>query len=189
MPLDCNWLPRKKIRLNTFWTDLVYCVLQVNHFPGTGYITNKVSLATSSLKYVPKAFRLPSDKSKLLEYTKNNPDKLWVQKSNNHRGIKIQKLEDMDLSSDGTFIQEYIQKPLLINGRKFDIGIYAILTSINPIRVYIYDGDVLLRFCSQSYHPFNANDVNKYVIGDDYTPVWEVSCTLQHLKTKMLFWS
>ncbi|KAG1701320.1 Tubulin polyglutamylase TTLL6 [Nymphon striatum] len=148
---------------------------KVNHFPGTGYITNKVSLATSNLKYVPRAFRLPSDKAELFSYAKSNPEKLWVQKSNNHRGIRIQKLDEMDLKSDGTFIQEFIQKPLLINGRKFDIGVYAVLTSINPLRVYMYEGDILLRFCTESYHPFNPANINKYVIGDDYTPTWELS--------------
>lgn len=42
--------------------------IQVNHFPGSGFITNKVNLATSGLKYVPKAFNLPNDKDKFLEY-------------------------------------------------------------------------------------------------------------------------
>lgn len=30
------------------------------------------------------------------------------------------------------------------------------------------------RFCSHDYYPFDARDVKKYVVGDDYTPVWEV---------------
>ena len=42
--------------------------LQVNHFPGTGYITNKVSLATSDMPHIPMAFHLPKDKDKFLKY-------------------------------------------------------------------------------------------------------------------------
>lgn len=43
---------------------------KVNHFPGSGYITNKVSLATSSMKHIPKAFHLPKDKKKFLDYVR-----------------------------------------------------------------------------------------------------------------------
>lgn len=59
--------------------------------------------------------------------------------------------------------------------RKFDIGIYTVITSVLPLRVYIYEGDVLLRFCPKDYKPFDADDVDKYVVGDDYTPLWEVN--------------
>jgi hypothetical protein len=43
---------------------------KVNHFPGSGYITNKMNLATSSLPYVPKAFQLPKNKQMLLVYVR-----------------------------------------------------------------------------------------------------------------------
>src|SRR6218665_2186762 len=55
---------------------------KVNHFPGSGFITNKVNLATSGLKGVPIAFNLPKEKDKSLEHAKAHPDKLWVQKDN-----------------------------------------------------------------------------------------------------------
>ena len=51
----------------------------------------------------------------------------------------------MNLDQEDTFVQEYVEDPLLVDGHKFDIGIYTILTSIDPLRVYIYDGDALLR--------------------------------------------
>lgn len=117
----------------------------MNHFPGSGYFTNKVDLATSDLKHIPRAFHLPSQKQQIIDYAKKNPNYLFVQKSNSHRGIKILKINDMNLDKSGTFIQEYVQNPLLIDGLKFDIGIYTILTSVDPLRVYIYNGDVLLR--------------------------------------------
>ncbi|XP_046642006.1 probable tubulin polyglutamylase ttll-15 [Daphnia pulicaria] len=148
---------------------------KVNHFPGSGYITNKVNLATSGLPHVPVAFKIPQQKAELVTYAKKNPDSLFVQKSNNHRGIKIQPLVDLDLETPGTFVQEYVRKPLLIDGHKFDIGVYTIITSIAPLRVYIYDGDILFRFCPEKYHPFDVKKVDKYVIGDDYLPIWNVS--------------
>lgn len=54
---------------------------------------------------------------------------------------------DIDLSkgSDQNFVQEYIANPFLVDERKFDIGIYTVLTSIDPLRVYVYDQEVLIR--------------------------------------------
>jgi hypothetical protein len=51
---------------------------------------------------------------------------------------------------------------------------YVTVTSLNPLRVYLYDAEALLRFCPQDYHPFDAQKLDSYVIGDDYTPIWEV---------------
>lgn len=118
---------------------------KVNHFPGSGYLTNKVNLATSGLQYIPLAFKLPSDKDKLLEHATNNPNITFVQKNNDHRNIRVVKIDGIDLDKEGTFIQEFVDKPLLVNGHRFDIGIYTVITSIQPLRVYIYNGEALLR--------------------------------------------
>jgi len=147
---------------------------RVNKFPGSGYITNKVNLATSGLKNVPQAFQLPKEKEMFLEYAKLHPDKMFVQKSNNHRGIQIEKIKNLKLDAEGSFVQEFIDNPLLVDGYKFDIGLYVTLTSIDPLRVYVHDTDVLLRFCPTKYHPFDSSDKDKYVVQDDYLPSWQV---------------
>lgn len=41
--------------------------MQVNHIPGSGIFTNKVSLATSN-NFIPKAFRLPVEGAAFNEY-------------------------------------------------------------------------------------------------------------------------
>ena len=153
---------------------------KVNHFPASGYITNKVNLATSVFRHVPKAFKIPSQRDKLKTYAKENPNKMFVQKSNNHRGIKIKKIEDLDMSAEGSFIQEFIDKPLLVDGYKFDIGVYTVITSINPLRVYTYEGDYLFRFCNTVYEPFDADNKKKYVVGDDYRPIWKMESLMKY---------
>ncbi|XP_054261818.1 probable tubulin polyglutamylase ttll-15 isoform X2 [Macrosteles quadrilineatus] len=146
----------------------------VNHFPGSGYITNKMDLATTNIPYIPKAFKIPQQKQQLLDYVKKYPSKKFVQKSNDHRGIKIETLDTLDLKSNGSFVQEYIDRPFLVDGYKFDIGVYTIITSVDPLRVYMYNGDILFRYCPEKYHPFDPKNLNKYVIGDDYLPTWEI---------------
>ncbi|XP_066262671.1 probable tubulin polyglutamylase ttll-15 [Euwallacea similis] len=147
---------------------------KINHLPGCGYITNKVDLATSGLDYIPPAFKLPEHKEQLLEYSRTHSNRTFVQKNNDHRNIKIEKLSNIDMEKSGTFVQEFVDKPLLVSGHKFDIGIYTIVTSIDPLRVYIYNGEALLRFCPTKYYPFDPTNLDKYVVGDDYLPIWEI---------------
>jgi tubulin monoglycylase TTLL15 len=146
---------------------------KVNHFPGCGFITNKVDLATTNMKYIPRAFRLPKDEKEFRAYAENT-DKLFVVKHYQHRHIKIKKLDEINFNDNETFIQEFVQKPFLVDGHKFDIGVYVTITSLDPLRVYIYYGDILFRYCPQKYYPFDPSNVDKYVVGDDYLPTWEV---------------
>lgn len=147
---------------------------KVNHFPGCGYITNKVDLATTESVYIPKSFRLPEDREKFMEFIETNPDKLFVQKHNQHRHINIKSVQEINFNDNDTFIQEYVDNPLLVDGHKFDIGVYVIITSVDPLRIYIYKGDILFRYCPTKYYPFDPKNVDKYIVGDDYLPVWDV---------------
>lgn len=119
---------------------------RVNHFPGTGFITNKVDLATSDSKFIPKAFKLPKNKGEFLKYASENKNALFLEKHNQHRGIHMRNVSEIDVSSGERFVQEYMQNPFLVDGHKFDIGVYVVLTSVNPLRVYWYKGDVLFRY-------------------------------------------
>ncbi|KAF0296186.1 Tubulin polyglutamylase TTLL7 [Amphibalanus amphitrite] len=143
---------------------------KVNHFPGSGFITSKVELSTSGIKHIPIAFKMPKEKEQLLDYAKKNPQTLFVQKSNSHRDIQIKSVDAADLDANSTFFQEYIGNPLLVDGHKFDIGIYTVMTSLDPLRVYIYWGDVLLSTW----------------VGDEYLPIWKVpSLSRYHNELKL----
>lgn len=148
---------------------------KVNHFPGCGFLTNKVDLCTTTnYKFIPKAFKLPTDQEAFKNYAEANPNALFVVKHYQHRHIKIKKVQEINLKDNLTFIQEFVENPLLVDGHKFDIGVYTIITSVSPLRVYIYYGDILFRYCPVKYYPFDPNNVDKYIVGDDYKPTWDL---------------
>ena len=147
---------------------------RVNKFPGSGFVTNKVNLATSGLEHVPRAFHIPDEVDDLKAYASANPKKMFVQKNSNHRGIKIETIENLDLGRAKSFVQEFVDDPFLVDGYKFDIGVYTMVTSIDPLRIYVFEGDVLLRFCPEKYYPFDPENKDKYVVHDDYRPTWKV---------------
>lgn len=85
------------------------------------------------------------------------PSKLWIYKpaaSSQGRGIKIIKscTDELPQCRPGhtCVVSEYIKDPLLFNGFKFDLRIYVAITSINPLRIYIYE-EGLTRFATCPY--------------------------------------
>ncbi len=63
-------------------------------------------------------------------------------------------------------VSEYIKNPLLLNGFKFDLRIYVAITSVNPLRLYVYE-EGLVRFATEKYS--NADHKNVYVHLTNYS--------------------
>ena len=64
-----------------------------------------------------KFSRIPNDTEKLKQYAEDHPEKMFVQKNQNHRGIKIEKLDKLARKSPGSFVQVFVDDPFLSMSR------------------------------------------------------------------------
>ena len=81
--------------------------------------------------------------------------------SGSSRGRGIYIVDDpkqIPLSNESLVVSRYIDNPLLLNGHKFDLRIYVLVTSFNPLRIYVYR-EGLVRFASEIY------DISKAFMG------------------------
>lgn len=63
----------------------------------------------------------------------------------------------------------YISNPMLINGLKYDLRIYVGITSINPLRIYIYE-EGLARFATCQYREAGSDTrYNRYMHLTNYS--------------------
>ena len=72
--------------------------------------------------------------------------------SSRGRGVKM-VLSTAELPSDPAaklLVQEYIERPLLLQGRKFDLRLYVAVTSFDPLRAYVFEQG-LARFANAPY--------------------------------------
>jgi hypothetical protein len=73
----------------------------------------------------------------------------------------ISELTDLQQTGERGVVCKYISNPLLINKHKFDLRIYVLITSIDPLRIYVYN-EGLARFASHPYEMTKETLKNLY---------------------------
>jgi len=137
---------------------------KVNHFPGSWCIGRKDRLMRTLHKFRrshgatfhfhPEGFQLPIEK-KILEMKIKAEKSIWIIKpsaSSCGRGIRLIHPGNLNTlpSNKSAVVQRYLERPYLINGHKFDLRLYVVLTSVDPLRIYLFEHG-LARFSTHKY--------------------------------------
>ncbi|VUZ45203.1 unnamed protein product, partial [Hymenolepis diminuta] len=114
----------------------------------------------------PKTWILPADWGELQQYAREKKNRTYILKPDTGcqgKGIWITKCPREIKPTENVICQAYISRPFLIDGFKFDLRLYVLVTSIVPLRVYVYK-DGLARFTTQPYRePTAANVGNVFL--------------------------
>ena len=144
----------------------------VNHFPNNYELTRK-DMMYKNLKFYKKSLER-SEFTMFVEEYKHSPGTMWIMKPAGKaqgRGIfLVTSLNQLykwrnslkggeENSVDETYVcQKYIYNPLLIGGKKFDMRVYALVTSYSPLTAYLYRTG-FCRFTSVKYS-LNLEDLS-----------------------------
>jgi tubulin monoglycylase TTLL15 len=143
---------------------------RMNHFPGTEQVTNKgvMNAYNQEFDFILPTFKFPEMIERFKAFIQENPTRKIVKKNHKNRGVHIVDLKDINFEPDVNIYQMFVHNPFLIEGRAFDFGVFVLVSSINPLRIYKFDDEVLLRFCPQHYKPFDPKNIDKYVVYDNH---------------------
>ncbi|XKL61962.1 hypothetical protein PGB90_001795 [Kerria lacca] len=189
---------------------------RLNHFPRSYELTRKDRLyknieqmqharGLKHFDFVPQTFVLPTEINELITSHYRHRG-AWIIKpiaSSRGRGIYIvNSVEDIPLQ-ENVIVAKYIENPLLVNGRKCDLRLYVVVTSYNPLLVYLYE-EGMVRFATVKYDLKEKNlwnpcmhlcnySINKHHSdyikssdpeADDIGHKWSLSALLKHLKSE-----
>lgn len=153
-----------------------------NHFPGMYQLANKNNLGRNLMKmyklhpeeynFFPKTWVLPNDFPEYLRHYKQNKGATYIVKpamQSQGRGIFLTRNSDEINPRLNAVIQEYIEDPFLVDNLKFDIRLYVYVTSVDPLRIYLFD-EGLVRFATEEYQaPTEENLKNIYMHLTNYS--------------------
>ncbi|XP_066298387.1 tubulin polyglutamylase TTLL7-like isoform X2 [Branchiostoma lanceolatum] len=147
---------------------------RINHFPGMGEICRKDCLARNISKmsrkrpeefnFTPRTWIFPAEYCTFQTYTKElrkrKKQKTFIVKPANGamgNGISLYRNGEKIPQNEHIIVQEYMDKPFLLDGYKFDLRVYVLVTSCDPLRVFLYQ-DGLVRMGTEKYHsPTDGN--------------------------------
>lgn len=78
------------------------------------------------------------------------------------RGIKMISKETKVRNKKEYLISQYVDNPHLINNLKYDLRVYVVVTSYDPLRIYLFE-EGLVRFATHEYNCKLKNIKTRFV--------------------------
>ncbi|XP_050424688.1 tubulin polyglutamylase TTLL6-like [Adelges cooleyi] len=174
-----------------YWSDLSISIerakdmkkfQKTNHFPGMTEICRKDLLARNlnrmikifpnDYNFFPKTWYLPIDFTKLQDHMSQHKGLTYILKPDvgcQGIGIYLTKSTKNIARYEKLICQHYVSKPLLIDGYKFDMRVYTLIASCDPLRIYVYN-DGLVRLATEPYEkPTSKNLKNLFMHLTNYS--------------------
>ncbi|KAG6942595.1 hypothetical protein JG687_00018973 [Phytophthora cactorum] len=126
---------------------------KVNHFQHAKALTQYVSFV--------QAFQERSERLKRSGFSEAK--NIWIMKPvalSRGRGISLVNDLSQVIYGEQVIIQEYIAAPRLLDGFKFDLRLYVLVTSFNPLEAFLYN-EGFVRLCTR---PYEASDISNIFV-------------------------
>ena len=147
----------------------------INHWPGEYELCSKDRMARllRRLPFCPSTYILPHEWPLLASECSDMKESLWISKPcqlGEGRHIQIWKSADLahmwqskgDAFLGSCVVSRYIPNPLLVEGRKTDLRVYAMVTSLHPLEAFVFR-EGLVRICGMTYDKSTFQDLSAHV--------------------------
>ena len=138
----------------------------------TRFNSTKIKDGAEFSLYFPRISEVLSNLEKNLpQYKLNGYRNIWIMKPSNlsrGRGVTcVDSLQPIEQSltatnDSGLIVQKYIENPLIIDKRKFDIRQWVLVTSLNPLTIYMWK-EPYLRFGAEDYIMDDLNNIYSHL--------------------------
>ena len=153
---------------------------KLNHFPGNAVLTVKSRLhdclsrlrdrvedtwgpdseEARRLAFFPRSYVMPRDYRALQAAAADDPDRRWILKPTNaSKGKGVRVLQDVAEAplAPNWMVQEYLANPHTIRGHKYVLRLYVLISSLAPLRVYLYRQG-FAKLASEPWDPDDADN-------------------------------
>lgn len=160
----------------------IHPVQRVNHFPNMKQLYSKDCLASNMAlvfeaagpavpQIAPPSWCMPRQMPQLTEHLRASGDRgeagearpVYIVKPSGGlqgRGIRLTSdplSDERVVAGQNMVVQHYVDPPLLLDGFKFDLRLYVLILSVDPLKVHVYN-DGLVRLCTT---PYKSPDTSK----------------------------
>lgn len=118
----------------------------------------------NDFKFMPDSFLLPDEVQDLEQHMRLNPNQTFICKPSRGRGGEgislVKKFTDLPRAAytQEILVQRYIETPLLIQNKKFDVRLYVVIKGVDRIEAYLCE-EGIARFCTNDYKKPDAQNL------------------------------